>query len=133
VGYWISRAGRVFANSDHYEFVKAHPKLFGMPKVVSGFGLAERTPILEEVVSKGWIRARGDRRNGLTFEVAAITPDTLFNIRDFLIKQKWDPSQKLMIEEQSGATWYEPAEFFMSDAALAVARNPKRRRASARR
>lgn len=133
MGWWISRAGRTFSNSDHYEFVKAHPRLFGMPKIVSEFGLAERTPILEEAVAKGWIRARGDRRQGLVFEVAAITPDTLFNVRDFLLKQKWDPDQKLMIEESSGATWYEPASFFMSDAALAVAKNPKRRRVSARR
>lgn len=133
MGWWISRAGRTFQNPDHYEFVKAHPKLFGMPKVVSRFGGAERQATLDEVIAKGWIRTRGDRRQGLSFEVASITPDTLFNIREFLIKQKWDPDQKVMVEEQVGGSMYEPASFFMSDAALAVAKNPKRRRVSARR
>lgn len=134
MGYWISKAGRIFENPDHFEFVKAHAKLFGLPKVVAQFGLAQRQATLDEVIAKGWIRARGDRRHGLTFEVASMNPDTLFNIREFLLKQKWDPDQKVLVEEvASGSTMYEPTSFFTSDEALAVARNPRRRRRLSRR
>lgn len=131
MGYWISRAGRIFSIPDHYEFVKAHPKLFGLPKIVSQFGSTERQPTLDLVISKGWIRARGDRRQGLTFEVAALNPDTLFGIREFLIRTKWDPDQKLMVYDGSMTPLVESASFFTSDAALAVAENPKRKRGRA--
>ncbi len=134
MGWWISKAGQIFQNPDHFEFVKAHPKLFGLPKVVAEFGLAQRQATLDEVIAKGWIRARGDRRQGLTFEVSSLNPDTLFNIREFLLKEKWDPGQKVLVEEvTSGGTMYEPVSFFTSDEALAVARNPHKRKRLARR
>lgn len=129
MGWWISKAGRIFQNPDHFEFVKAHPKMFGLPKVVSEFGLAQRQATLDEVIAKGWIRARGDRRQGLTFEVSSLNPDTLFNIREFLLKEKWDQGQKVLVEEvTSGSTMYETVAFFTSDEALAVARNPRSRK-----
>lgn len=131
MGWWISKAGRVYPNQDHFEFVKAHPKMFGLkPAFAAQLGLAQRSATLEEVVKEGWIRVRGDRRQGLTFEVPTLNEDVLFRVKDFLLSTKWPQSEKVLVDEIGGfsSPLYEPASYFTSDAALAVARNPGRRR-----
>lgn len=130
MGWWISRDGRTFPNPDHYEFLKANPKLFGLTQgAVKRLGLADREPTLDEALSKDWIRVRGGGRQGLAFEISVLSQNTLFNIRQFLIEKKIDPSEKVLIDEvATGATWYNPASWIISDEALAVARNPRKRR-----
>jgi hypothetical protein len=130
MGYWISKGGDIYPNADHFEFVKAHPKLFGLtPDAVKRLGLGDRQPTIDEAISKDWIRVRGGGRQGLAFEIAVLSQNTLFNIREFLIAQKVDPSQKVLIDEvATGATWYNPVSWITSDEALAVARNPRKRR-----
>jgi len=132
MGWWIRKDGRIYPNEDHFEFVKANAKLFGLtPKFAAGLGLAQREATLSEVIKEGWIRVRGDRRQGITFEVPSLSESVLFNIKDFLAKTKWDPDAKVLVDEVTGISsqpMYESARFFLTDSALAVARNPRRGR-----
>ena len=134
MGWWISRAGQVYPNPDHYGFVLTHPKLFGLTtKGVKGFGLDQRQDLLDAVIAKGWTRVRGDSRQGLSFEVNEFDQTTVWNIKQFLIEKKWDPKEKVLIDEAKyGASWYEPVNWFLTDEALKVARNPKRTAARSR-
>lgn len=135
MGFWIARSGEVFPNPDHYGFVLTHAKLFGLTaKGVKGFGLEQRSGVLDAVIAKGWIRVRGDQRQGLSFEVNEFDQTTVWNIKQFLVEKKWDPKAKVLIDETKyGASWYEPVNWFLTDEALKVARNPKRKRKAARR
>lgn len=135
MGWWISRAGQVYPNPDHYGFVLTHPGLFGLTaKSVKGYGLEQRQDVLDKVIAKGWIRVRGDQRQSIVFEVQEFDQTAVFNIKQFLIEKKWDPKEKVLIDEKGyGASWYEPVNWFLTDAALSVARNPKRATAARRR
>ena len=129
VGYWISKAGDTYQNPDHYEFLKANPKLFGLKASdVKKLGPGDRQPTLDLAIANDWIRVRGTRPN-LAFEVAVLSQSTLFNIRQFLVEKKIDPNEKFLIDEvATGSTWYQPVSWVLSDEALKVARNPKNRR-----
>lgn len=128
MGYWISREGRVYDNRDHYEFVKAHPKRFGFSAAeVKGFGGAERQGVLDEVIRRGWIRVRGDARQGLAFEIRKFDGDTLFNIAEFLRRSKWDPNAMVLVDDGQRSI-YEPVTYFTEGAALSAVANPRRRK-----
>lgn len=136
MGWWIAKSGKIYPNEDHFGFLKANPKLFGLTaKFAASLGLAEREAALTEVVKDGWIRVRGDRRNGLTFEIPTTSEEVLFRVKDFLLKTKWDPSEKVLVDEIGSGTspLYERVSYFTSDEALAVARNPRKRRVKSRR
>ena len=139
MGWWISRDGEIAPNPDHYTYLLAHPERFGLKKAqVKGAGIMEREALLDHALTQGWIRVRGTRPH-LAFEVAIFDPNTLFNIRQFLVKTKVARDEKLMIEEAATtASWYKPASWVLDDEALAVVRNPRRKprlklRAAARR
>jgi hypothetical protein len=131
MGWWVSRAGEIYPNPDHYTFVLSHPKLFGMTaREVKGYGLDERQGVLDRAIASGWLRVRGDQRQGITFEVQALDEPTVFAMKTFLSEKAWDPNAKILVEEQisRGRAWYEPAAWVLSDGALAVARNPGKRK-----
>jgi hypothetical protein len=127
MGWWIrTKDGKVFSNQDHYEFVKAHPKLFGFPNEIRDYGLDERTAIIEQSIKNGWIRVRGDRRQGIACEIARFDGNTLWSISEFLTKQKWDPDEKVLVDD-GRRTLYEKAVYFTQGAALSVVSNKSRR------
>lgn len=130
MGYWISPSGDIKKNSDHYQYVKSHPQLFGFTKKeVSTWDDDIRDHVLLEAKKRGWMRVRGTRPN-LSIELWSLDNDAIFNLKEFFININIDPEEHVLIEEDSvgGKHWYEPASWILDEAALAVARNPRRRR-----
>lgn len=129
MGYWISRDGDLYDTGahGHFAFIVANPDKFGLsPKEVEGT-VREHQPIIDHALGRGWIRVRGSRPN-LGIEFAVLDGNTIFNLKDFFHKSKMDPVEKVMFEEAAtGGSWYKPAAWIMTDEALAVARNPKRK------
>ena len=128
MGYWLSPEGKAYPNPDHYQFILSHPALFRMKKKDLRGGVADRQPTIDLAIAGNWIRVRGTRPH-LSFEFAVLDQRTIWNVKEFLIRQKIDPTERILFEEAAtGASWYEPASWVLEDTALMVARNPKRKR-----
>jgi hypothetical protein len=129
MGWWISPKGDSFQNPDHYEFLKANHKLFGFDKkFIAKLGLADRQKTIDLAIAGDWIRVRGTRPH-LSFEVSVVTNKALWNIREFLVNNKFPADEKLLIDEvATGSSVYQPASWVLGDEALKYARNPKKRR-----
>jgi len=128
MGFWISPKGRIIQNSDHFQCVQGHPKVFGWTKAeMDKMEYADRDKVLAETISRGWIRVRGTRPN-LSIEIFELNGNTISNIKSFLQKENIGPNEQIMFEEvaQKHGTWYEPASWVLDDEALKVARNPRK-------
>lgn len=130
MGWWVSPDGKAFNTGahGHFEFIVTKPGLFGLKKKeVSGLTLADHRPTIDIGISKGWVRVRGSLPD-VDFEVAVLDQKSVFLIKRFMQKARVDPLRKFMIEEAAtGAVWYEPAAWVLTDEALKFARNPKRK------
>lgn len=131
MGFWIRPDGKWKSIPDHFEYLRAHPTEFGFKKSeAKGWGLANRSQVIEEATRRGFIRVRGTRPN-LSMEFWELNGNTIANIRDFLVTEKVDPDEKIMFEANgTGRSWYEPASWVLDDAALAVAANTGKGRRS---
>lgn len=127
MGWWITPLGKWKQIPDHFEYVRAHPKEFGIQaKETKDWGLSDRSAVLESVLRKGFIRVRGTRPH-LSMEFWALDGDTIANINDFLVGNKIDPGERVMFESRIGAR-YEPASWILEGRALSAAANPHRKR-----
>ena len=130
MGYWISKDGDIYNTGahGHFGFVKGHPAKFGMTKKeAEGLGAEDHQPTIDHALTRGWIRVMGTRPN-LGAQFAVLDQNTIFALKTFFQKTKMDPSEKVLFEEvATGASWYEPSAWIMTDEALKVARNPKKR------
>jgi hypothetical protein len=129
MGFWINRDGETWNTGQHghFNFIVANPKKFGLTEGEVSGSVREHQPLIDHALGEGWIRVRGESPN-LGIEFAVLSGNAIFNIKTFLKKYGVDPSERIMFEEAAtGGSWYEPAAWVLSDEALKVARNPKRK------
>jgi hypothetical protein len=126
MGFWIRPDGMTYEIPDHYNFLLANAKLFGFnPKEAKAWTLADRSDVIKEATRHGWIRVRGKRPH-LSMEFWRPDGNTLHNIKEFLIKQGIDPNEQILFEENAGeGSWYQAAEWVLSDEALVLAGGKK--------
>lgn len=138
MGYWISPNGMVYYTDDHFQFVLEHQKLFKITKSdlkwidmlarLESVNPETGESLIDRLLKNKWIRIRSDGKNHL-FQVWIFTDNIAFDIKMFLMKLKTPPADKVLVEESStGASFYEPAEFFYSDESLKYTRNPRKLR-----
>ncbi len=126
MGWWIRPDGKWKSIPDHFEYLRAHPTEFGFKKKdAAGWGLANRTAVIEEATRRGFIRVRGASPH-LSVEFWELNNDTIANLKDFLSSEGIAPGEKVMFEEGSTErSWYREAAWILDDVALAAAANPK--------
>lgn len=127
MGWWIREDGKVYENPDHFNFMREHPKAFGYSaREAAAWTLADRSAVIEEATKRGWIRVRGKSPH-MSFEFWQMSPNIVFNIKEFLVGQGIDPDENMLLEENaSGRSWYKPAAWVITDEALVMAGRRRR-------
>lgn len=128
MGYWISPDAEVKSISDHFSYLVDHPHIIGATKrEARKWGVAQRRPVIEAALERGWVRVLGSRPN-LGIEFWVLTQSVIWQIKEFFRLAKMDPDEQVLFEETTtGDGRYKPARWILEDEALAAARNPRRK------
>jgi hypothetical protein len=132
-GYWIDPDGKAGAVIDHFEAVRETPERFGFRRTESKrWKLADRDSIIKRAVGRGWIRVR-PHGQFTTFTVDVLSEDVIARIKQHLKRiAAWDIDPIRIEEIGRRRVTDEKAEWILSDAALAAAYNPRKKRRSRR-
>jgi len=125
-GFFITPDGKFQEVTEHFSEVREDPTRFGFSEAEAASWTREedRARVLREVVRRGWIRVRG-HRGFTTFDVPELSQDSLWKLKEFLQQANAFGEDPIRVHEVATGTIHnETADWVLSDAALAAARNP---------
>lgn len=126
-GFWISPKGEVYeVKKDHYQDLQMSPARFGLKRgQVKGKTHEQLYRVAEELIKKGWIRARARGLHGWIFQVADVQ-EQLGAVAEILSKAEAGPLERVNIS--SVKVGREP--FYIGDVAEVfsgeILKNPQR-------